>query len=148
MTVNVPLLRKAVEWVEEQVAVPEIDRQWRQRTWVTQPRWKAEDLLEPMCTSARGLIDFEKVYKLAKQVEPHCGTAYCVAGYVAQLVDESYQTNSYGDGGVHCSVVAAKALGIPYVLSSAGIAQTELFEGNNTAEGIRYFAEYYAGEKL
>ena len=26
--VNIPLLRKAVEWVEEQAARPAIDRQW------------------------------------------------------------------------------------------------------------------------
>lgn len=33
MSVNVPLLRKAVEWVEEQVALPESERVWDQSEW-------------------------------------------------------------------------------------------------------------------
>ena len=32
--VNIPLLRKAVEWVEEQNALPINVRVWNQRTWV------------------------------------------------------------------------------------------------------------------
>jgi hypothetical protein len=35
MTVNVPLLRKAVEWVEQQDLLPDEERMWDQTDWVT-----------------------------------------------------------------------------------------------------------------
>ena len=35
--VNIPLLRKAVEWAEAEATKPEIDREWDQSNWVNAP---------------------------------------------------------------------------------------------------------------
>lgn len=53
-TPDIPLLRKAVEWVEWQATVPEQHREWDQEVWI---------------------ID-------AKAAGRDCGTCYCVAGKV------------------------------------------------------------------
>lgn len=60
--VNIPLLRKAVEWVEEQDALPEDTRQWMQDVW--------------------GLSEDDRLMEYGHSVG--CGTAYCVGGKIAE----------------------------------------------------------------
>ncbi len=120
--VNIPLLRKAVEWVEEQDALPEETRTWYQGAYVVIERWRVADLAH----------------------DTGCGTAYCLAGYVASQVDpnlaeSSAYVNDDGDY-VSTNLVASEILGLPY--------DHNLFNGGNDAETIRRLAEEYAGEKL
>jgi hypothetical protein len=144
--VNIPLLRKAVEWAEAEAAKPEIDRQWAQRRWVTTPEERARDFAE----DGIGLSYREAAETLA----PHCGTAYCIAGYVGQLLEPRYATSVTVDG-VHVSEFAAEALGIdtsgsrmwhdPY---EGQVVVPDLFEEDNTAADVRRIAEEIAGERL
>lgn len=66
--VNVPLLRKAVEWAEAEAAKPWEECRWHQASWSANPwdvfRWHNDTLQ----SKAAG-----------------CGTCYCVAGYVGEL---------------------------------------------------------------
>lgn len=122
--VNIPLLRKAVEWVEQQDALPKEKREWLQEYYVV-----VEDL---------------RIFDLHHKVG--CGTAYCVAGYIGAMVDERYQEGQWGGGdstaNEHVSTVAERALGLSDIQSSL------LFNGSNTAARIRALAEEFAGEAL
>ena len=87
--VNIPLLRKAVEWVEEQDRLPEQQRQWNQ--------WN--------------FVELE-----SDRIDGGCGTAYCVAGYIGALVDARFTNTSLietEDGAMHVADVAEDALGLP-----------------------------------
>lgn len=108
---NIPLLRKAVEWVEEQDALE--NGQWDQSVFVA---------------------------------NPSCGTVYCVAGYVGQLMDSRFErTECFEDEhGVllHVENVATAALGLNKTQADF------LFSEDNTAEDVRRIAERFAGGKL
>lgn len=142
-TPNIPLLRKAVEWVEEQDKLPEIDSQWNQSSWVKSALSKGLDLLyldaEERYFSG---IDGDQRYNMAQQVAAHCGTAYCVAGYVGQLLEPKYEKSIEPNGLPHVSEFARNALGLDEVQAE------NLFASHNDAEDVRYFAEQIAGEKL
>lgn len=133
--VNVPLLRKAVEWAEVEAAKPAIDCEWNQRGWVTLPWERAEQLL----AGADEIPD---------AVEAHCGTAYCIAGYVANLSgfwsdkERAGAGVEWGVDGEHVSDFAQAKLGI----DDAGAS--DLFYANNTIEQVRSIAETIAGERL
>jgi hypothetical protein len=116
--VNIPLLRKAVEWVEKQDKLPKQQRQWDQADWLS-----PEDVR----------IEFDTL-------APGCGTAYCLAGYVAQLLDEDYKHSEEPDGKPHSADFADTALGLP--------ADHRMFSCNNSAADIRRIAESIAGESL
>ncbi len=121
--VNIPLLRKAVEWVESQEALPPETRQWMQSYWVTPEEERVGLLRHP-----RG-----------------CGTAYCVAGWIAaQKHPELAHTQSAVINGVltYSSEVAMSELGL------SEYEDRGLFNGANTAANIRRIAEEIAGEKL
>lgn len=122
--VNVPLLRKAVEWVEQQDQLSVQVRQWYQQSYVVE-----ED---------------KRVWELGH--ERGCGTAYCVAGYIGSLVDERYVNEQWAEGEdgelVHVSAVAQEALGLNDALGAS------LFAAYNDAPRIREIAEQLAGEKL
>lgn len=146
--VNVPLLRKAVEWVEEQATRPPRESEWAQNDWVSGPAKRAHRLVLDAYYESGMLIDSYGVDRAIAQMEPHCGTAFCVAGWVAQELDERYLQSENVDG-VHVSQFAAEALGIPYgTLEHTNEVKVELFGGTNTAEDIRMIAENLAGEKL
>lgn len=122
-TPNVPLLRKMVEWVEEQAALPSKKRSWHQGVW----------------TAIKGHRDFKKSWS--------CDTAMCLAGKVA--MDDGWlpDLNLFGDGwvekdGVRQPVwwVADKLLGLD--------DGHELYDGENNAADIRRIAEHIAGERL
>lgn len=124
---NVPLLRKAVEWVEEQAALPEEQSEWYQGTWRV-----SGDILDRSC-----------------------GTAYCMAGYIGQLLDERYKESQTVDG-MHVADFAGEALGLdtPDVdatylgVGVIGHAFQPLFHASNTVEDIRRIAEELAGGPL
>jgi len=140
--VNIPLLRKAVEWVEHQATLPEIDREWDQGFYVLHPLGRARIMLAEQEGRAQRLThrDLEQVDHIY-EVAAHCGTAFCVAGYVGQLADDRY-VRSDSVGGVHVSDFAKELLGISYSDSE------RLFDGNNTAADVRRIAEEIAGQRL
>lgn len=135
--VNIPLLRKCVEWVENEASKPAIDRRWWQNRYLTPPRVLAGWLLQ-----YQPGVNILNEYELLDQVETHCGTAFCVAGYVGQLYEERYQFEDCPDGLGHVSEFAQKKLGL-----TSEQAQ-KLFAGENSVHDIRRIAEQFAGEPL
>lgn len=138
--VNIPLLRKAVEWAEAEAAKPDpASREWFQGSWVTYGRALAEDLVED--AYGEGKVDEDSMGAMVEALAPHCGTAYCIAGYIGQSLDERYKTTDLVDG-VHVSTFAEQALGAPHR------EVVRLFDGGNTIKDVRRIAEDIAGERL
>jgi hypothetical protein len=82
---DVPLLRKAVEWMQAQAALPEKECQWVQGQWVIP----------------------------AETIGRECGTCYCVAGYVASLTGEVHtRTQTMAGSHEHVWQRAQHALGL------------------------------------
>ena len=106
--VNIPLLRKAVEWAEAEAALGEDGR------WV------------------QAFVSSEK----------HCGTSYCIAGWVAAQDTETGDPYDVpcGDPVRH----AADRLGIPHTDDE----WNPLFHADNTIKDVRHIAESLAGERL
>lgn len=120
---NIPLLRKAVEWVEAQDQLPVQTREWRQ-----------EDFVAP---------EHERVNYYGHDVG--CGTAYCVAGWVAAQVHPELEHRYFArvNGEVlYSDDVAMQQLGLD--AEQAGV----LFSPNNSAADVRKTAEWIAGERL
>ena len=133
------LLKEVVEWVEWQDTLEPGERAWVQDDWVT---------LRPETN--------------------HCGTAYCVAGYIgAKYAPEAFARDSVGyvnGESMHVSQFAEQMLGTsPAVMVDTPISDSraenyfdgyhnkyvyDLFEASNTAEDIRALAEIMAGEPL
>jgi hypothetical protein len=130
---DVPLLRKTVEWVEEQEALTE-SREWDQGSWYA-----------------------------AAYEEPWCGTVYCVAGKIAldhgwkpcHFLPEA--ENWVKDGEVRdIEELASEILGLRVCIAErSGFAACDpdqhdqaLFHGDNTAADVRRIAERIAGERL
>lgn len=130
-TVNIPLLRKAVEWAEAEAAKPYELCEWFQGDWVVTPgaRKTHRAWLERKGQPIEGLA--------AKE----CGTCYCIAGYAAQVVDPHFaDTDEVGD--TTAREVAQEALGI------TDRQADQLFAGPNTITDVRRIAESIAGEAL
>lgn len=118
--VNIPLLRKAVEWAEAEAAKPWGLGEWYQAdTVVTNPT--------------------------AIRKDPECGTCFCVAGFVAAQQDERFAVTPVVDGR-HAVDVASEALGLPD--GWAALTRGGLFSGGNTIADVRRIAEDIAGERL
>jgi hypothetical protein len=109
--VNIPLLRKAVEWAEAEATKPPTRRLW----------WQGD-------------------YRM----ETACGTAFCIAGYVGQMLDDRYAETTFVDG-THVADFAAEALGID---ADCADGVDGLFSSNNSIEDVRRIAEEIAGERL
>jgi hypothetical protein len=117
---NIPLLRKMVEWVEEQEQLPARDREWEQVSWLRRGTYWT------------------------------CGTVMCVAGKVAVDAgfvpsfgndDFTYYVTDPVTGQSHdVEKLAAELLGIG--------DDSPLFGGSNNAADIRRHAEAIAGERL
>ena len=127
-TVNVPLLRKAVEWAEAEAAKPAELCEWEQGAWST----TAEDV-----AWARGfLADGERapawVSRIAEKSDD-CGTCFCIAGFIN--AQHGNRPSDYK--------AAAELLGLP-----VGIDVPDLFKPSNTIEDVRRIAESIAGERL
>jgi hypothetical protein len=136
---NIPLLRKGLEWVEWQASLPEIDREWHQDSWIIPPEDRAGIMADDILGNfAHPDLDWNQV---EEQVEAHCGTAYCFAGYVAQLCDKRYAADEEVNE-VHVSDYAREQLGL--TKGQAG----RLFSCDNSARSIRLLCEEFAGEAL
>jgi hypothetical protein len=129
--VNIPLLRKAVEWAEAEAQKPVWESQWRQGSYIWPAKHRHDWYLSRLHEAT---VDRE-------QLEKHCGTAYCIAGYVGQLLEPGYASES-AHRGVHVFAFAANALGLTEDQADS------LFDGSNTIEDVRQAAEEIAGEKL
>lgn len=129
--VNIPLLRKAVEWAEAENAkgLDAVGRplgEWYQGDWHTNKSWWVEYSTHDTTNT--------------------CGTAYCIAGYVGQLLEPAFQKSDYlhenTEDEIHVSKFAQEALGLTNDQASS------LFAGGNDIERIRELAEKFSGEKL
>lgn len=136
-TPNVPLLRKALEWAQTEAARPLPERQWVQGAYLVEPVSHAHFVAHEELLSRRAPGYVERV----EELKPTCGTAYCIAGYVAQLHDERYAHDQMV-GDVHSSDLAEQLLGL--TTKQAG----ELFLGDNTIEDLREIFEKITGERL
>ena len=131
--IDIPKLRKLVEWVEEQDVLAESDRVWDQELWFHQDR--------------SVVVAIEALHN---KYDPYCGTSMCAAGKLA--FDDGWKPVWDSDGhsdraekdGVekYYSQIGAEVLGLAYE------AEYELFNANNNAGDIRAIAEDYAGERL
>jgi hypothetical protein len=144
--VNIPLLRKAVEWVEEQDKLPEAEREWDQTTWAsarfTNPNDPDSIYDERMLGSGDYYMSWDEIQKLAEQRGLKCGTAYCVAGWIGQQTDSAYKLSWNPPGKLPVDDFAADVLGLTAEQAD------ELFDEDNSAADVRSIAEGIAGEKL
>ncbi len=117
--VNIPLLRKSVEWVEEQAALPWVNREWYQDEW----RRPGHFIIN------------------AQGQKKSCDTVMCIAGRIADWHGIEWNSNGYiAVDGRSVPEIASELLGIE---RSSG-----LFDVNNTAADVRRIAEELAGERL
>lgn len=124
---NIPLLRKMVEWAEEQerLTFDRDQRQWAQASW------------------------FGKLYR-GGRADEWCNTTCCIAGKVALIEgwepvfdDDGYADSVTLDGETRLvAEIAARTLGL-----NAHQA-IDLFKSTNTARDVRIVAERIAGERL
>lgn len=129
--VNIPLLRKAVEWAEAEAAKPETESAWDQGNWVRTP----VERLKQMSSEAR-------------QEYAECGTTYCIAGYVTAGIQGMQFDDGYTEDGEHIAVVAADLLGIAPPEDCISPEPGHLFHMWNDAAEVRRIAEDIAGERL
>lgn len=123
-TVNIPLLRKAVEWAEGEAAKPRELSEWEQGYWMLSVQTRVEAAANAERFGHGLLPEFVKA--------PECGTCYCIAGYVA---------HSAGlDGAPRRE--ARDLLGLSRQQAE------NLFDAYNTIEDVRRIAESIAGERL
>lgn len=118
--VNIPLLRKAVEWAEAEAAKPPELCEWRQVFWVSAREY----------TPAWGAW----VSSMPAEKDPECGTCYCIAGYVV--------ATEVGPTPHDVPALAASLLGLTEY--EAG----PLFSASNSIEDVRRIAEEIAEERL
>lgn len=130
-TVNIPLLRKAVEWAEAEAAKGFERSEWYQADWVVTPEMRAEFARVQRAHGAT------QVLGVASKA-PECGTCYCIAGYV------THEIEAVPVGSNHPSWIdiARPALGLNEHQAD------QLFAANNTIEDVRRIAESIAGERL
>lgn len=132
--INTPLLRKAVEWAEEQAALPEGQSLWLQAWWVI-----------PEDAKNKGHRDLRKIHN----INP-CGTAYCIAGRICaieegeQALAEGYhrRMGDRGDDAEYREAMrpawaqrAAEYLNVPVTACEV------LFRGENRIADVRQAAE-------
>jgi len=138
--VDIPLLRKAVEWAEAEAARGD-EGLWDQESWMT--------------GSVGGMLE-GNIYQ-----EVTCGTSYCVAGWVCQAAGDKFVHNAEhhgmrdsGDTAYPFQSLAPNG-NVQFIGNRAqqllGIGEKDadmLFDDSNSIEDIRRFAESIAGEKL
>lgn len=158
--IDVPLLRKAVEWVEEQEALPPRQREWRQSVW--------RGVAFRPAGIVQGPLQAARVVSGGRS----CGTTYCVAGYIAEMTGGTWASNDTksslyqallaepDEEGAAWAYDSARSDRGPVLIVNASIRATNklgirddagLFNGGNTAEGVRSKAQrlvaYYLGEE-
>ena len=130
--VNVPLLRRAVEWAEAEAQKPDELREWEQGCYVvpTVEQYRLNDL--GSCGSEEDLV-YTRNQILRKS--PECGACFCIAGYTQYVTTGSFDYRTAAD-------TAQAALGI------SGGQANRLFHAGNNIMDVRRIAEEIAGEKL
>lgn len=139
---DIALLRKAVDWVDEQTQLPKADREWYQGNW----RALNEYLVEG----------------------DRCQTTFCVAGYLAEIGGGEWVQADPSHGHAHLLFATEGESGAfdmteyarPVVTAWRRAANLlgieegqvdDMFGGNNDADDIRRMATYLArtyGEEL
>ncbi len=128
--IDVPKLRKLVEWVEEQDVLAENDRVWDQELWFHQDN----------LAIARAVED---------KYDPYCGTSMCIAGKLAfdagwlPVIDHADDKATKDGVTKYYSEIGAEELGL-----DNNTQEFELFNASNSASDIRAIAEDYAGKRL
>lgn len=129
--VNIPVLRKAVEWAEAEAAKPYELSEWVQSRYIL-----------PSVNDAAfsGMLDTDgwawvKDDTVRVKKAPECGTAFCIAGKIAWDTERNTDYDKAHE-------IAMDALGIDY--HDAGL----LFDAHNDIGDIRNIAEEIAGERL
>ncbi len=129
---NIHLLRKNVEWVENQVTLAETKRRWYQAAWTRKEVVAAQQDIN----------------------DPYCETAMCFAGKVSwdagwtPIFDDKDSDYRYASTATKDGVVMEIER---IAMNELGISDSEaddLFESDNTAQDIRDIAEHIAGEAL
>jgi hypothetical protein len=136
---NVPLLRKTVEWAESEAAKPRELCEWYQDSWASENE---------------GFFDYydENDEYQTYVKDPSCGTCFCIGGYVAHLTlqqGEHIAGSFIYRGNREVESIAdraARELGIVTEPGRAGYLA--LFAAGNTIEDVRIHAEELAGERL
>lgn len=123
-TVNIPLLRKAVEWAEAEAAKP-----WELC------EWNQQDTIRPPENVLPSFRDLQAGVSVSAQKAAECGTCFCVAGYVVAVIDGPAWRDSRMKR-------AAEHLGLN------DDDAWDLFAANNTIADVRRIAESIAGERL
>ena len=137
-TLNVPMLRKGVDWVMEQNELADEDREWDQESWA---------FLDRPARAAMAAQD---------RHDPMCCTSMCFAGYVAYITGWTFEFPNglrmegaevaRKDGRVDSiATIAKRELGITDEQGDS------LFNASNDADDIRYIAEVIvmeAGDRL
>lgn len=131
--VNVPLLRKAVEWAETESQKPKELSEWYQGAWCSEPGKYSE------------FVENNAFYQKAED----CGTCYCIAGWVAAETQGKPISLGLFSGFVfvgghstHVSDIAARELGLDCQQAN------DLFKATNSIQDVRRIAEKIAGERL
>lgn len=138
MTVNVPLIRKLWEWIDEQASLPPEKSEWFQNSWIafwhkTPQGEKGEE---------REFIEFPE------QIPLDCFTSYCAAGYIASITPGcEWISDDFVafEGEEHqIKLFAMDQLGINYEQASF------LFNGINDRRTMKHYLESYLppGETL
>ncbi|HRD59345.1 hypothetical protein [uncultured Nocardioides sp.] len=129
-TVNIPLLRKAVEWAEVEAAKPN-NGSWEQGAWFVATSVTDPNVVIPEHWDESSIAMRREGY--GKPAE--CGTCYCIAGYTTAMVD----------GRVDAATVEERAA---HLLGLSPYAAADLFCASNSIEDVRRIAEDIAGERL
>lgn len=128
LEVNIPLLRKVVEWAEAEARIDQAFRAWDQQNYCG--------------IGLRYLTAAER----AQGDVGDCGTTYCIAGKVlhdAGWTDAEIRHRHRPD------IPAAALLGIPTVDDTDDDDWGDhLFAPSNTIEDVRRIAETLAGQRL
>lgn len=127
--VNIPALRKVVEWAEAEAAKPEHLCEWYQGLFVM-PTSADDPVLSSLPEGSRGTVMARRV-----TLALDCGTAYCIAGKVAFDSGRAWTYSTAGD-------VAQEELGL------TDSQAVWLFSAGNSIEDVREIAESLAGERL
>lgn len=121
------LLRKGVEWVEEQDALPFEQRSWHQACWWISPEHHA------VMTGLK-----------AKD----CGSAYCLFGYLANITGQEWDAATAGMLGARLKSGRTVESYVRDLLDLDDQEAEELSRAGNSAADIREVAERLAGERL
>lgn len=159
---NIPLLRKTVEWVEEQEALDIREAE----NWVTESevKWHQESWVHGTITGKQ--VSAVSKYNEVLNAYEVCGTTYCFAGkivadtgqWIPVILFDMDDTNNligteWGSGTIvnketlQVSGVQEEALAL-LGLDAHDMDENFLFSGSNSAGQIREIAEYMAGERL